>query len=158
MNVSGEMLARARTNKRTARMLAKARKDHSKPLEGVEFELVSSAKVLGVCISSDLKWSAHIDSITTKAAKRLYLLRQLKRAGIAHSVLVRFFCSVIRSILEYACQVFHCNLPLYLSEEIERIQGRALRVIFPDCSYSEGLAKAGLTTLYDRRSTLCKEP
>ena len=78
-------------------------------------------------------------------------------AGIAHSDLVRFYCSVIRSILEYACQVFHCNLPLYLSEEIERIQRRALRVIFPDCSYSEGLAKAGLTTLYDRRSTLCKE-
>ena len=77
-------------------------------------------------------------SITTKAAKRLYLLRQIKCVGIAHSVLVRFYCSVIRSILEYACQVFHCNLPLYLSEEIERIQCCALRVIFPDCSYSEG--------------------
>jgi len=44
-------------------------------IEGVEFEIVSSAKVLGVVISSDLKWSAHIDSTTTKAAKRLYLLR-----------------------------------------------------------------------------------
>ena len=127
-------------------------------IKGVsEFELVSSAKVLGVVISSDLKWSAHIDSIKTKAAKRLYLLRQLKRAGIAHSVLVRFYCSVIRSILEYACQVFHCNLPLYLSEEIERIQRRALRVIFYDCSYSEGLDNASLTSLHDRRSTLCKE-
>ena len=80
-------------------------------IEGVEFETVSSAKVLGVTISSDLKWSAHIDSITTKAAKRLYLLRQLKRAGIAPSDLVLFYCSVIRSVLEYACQVFHCNLP-----------------------------------------------
>ena len=49
------------------------------------------------------------------------------------------------------------GLPLYLSEETERIQRRVLCVIFPDCSYSEGLAKAGLTTLYDRRSTLCKE-
>ena len=126
-------------------------------IEGVEFEIVSSAKVLGVVISSDLRWSAHIDSIKTKAAKRLYLLRQLKRAGIAHSVFASFYCSVIRSILENACQVFHCNLPLYLSEEIERIQRRASRVIFPDCGYSEGLAKAGLTTLCDRRSTLCKE-
>ena len=44
-----------------------------------------------------------------------------------------------------------------VSEEIERIQRRALRVIFPDCSYIEGLAKAGLTTLYDRRSTLYRE-
>ena len=51
----------------------------------------------------------------------------------------------------------HFNLPLYLSEEIERNQRRTLRVIFPDCSHCEGLAKAGLTTLYDRRSTLRKE-
>jgi len=62
----------------------------------------------------------------------------LKRAGIAHSDLLRFYCSVIRLILEYACQVFYCYLPLYLSEEIERIQRRALRIIFPGCSYSEG--------------------
>ena len=68
-------------------------------VEGVEFAIVSSAKVLGVVISSDLRWSAHINSITTKAAKRLYPLRQLKRAGIAHSDLVRFYCSVIRSTL-----------------------------------------------------------
>ena len=40
-------------------------------IEGVEFEIVSSAKVLGFVISSNLKWSAHIDSIMTKAAKRL---------------------------------------------------------------------------------------
>ena len=96
-------------------------------------------------------------TITTKAAKRLYLLRQLKRAGIAPSDLVLFYCSVIRSVLEYACQVFHCNLPLYLSDEIERIQRRALRIIFPACSYREGLVKAGLPFLYDRRSQLCKE-
>ena len=68
-------------------------------IEGVEFEIVSSANFFGVVISSDLKWSAHIDSITTKAANRLYLLRQLKRAGIAHSDLVSFYCSVIRSTL-----------------------------------------------------------
>ena len=123
-------------------------------IEGVEFETVSLAKVLGITICSDLKWSAHIDSITTKAAKRLYLLRQLKRAGIAPSHLVLFYCSVIRSVLEYACQVFHCNLPLYLSDEIERIQHHALCIIFPACNYSEGLVKASLPSLYDRRSQL----
>ena len=113
--------------------------------------------VLGITISSDLKWSAHVDSITNKAAKRLYLLRQLKRVGIAPSHLVLFYCSVIRSVLEYACQVFHCNLPLYLSDETERIQRRALRIIFPTCNYSEGMVKAGLPSLYDRRSQLYKE-
>ena len=126
-------------------------------LEGVEFEKVSSAKVLGVNISSDLKWSAHIGSITVKAAKRLYLLRQLKRAGIDCNVLVRFYCSVIRSVLEYACQVFHCSLPNYLSDEIERIQRRALRIIFPNCTYSEALVRAGLPMLFSRRQSLCQE-
>ena len=46
---------------------------------------------------------------------------------------------------------------LYLSDEIKRIQRRALRIIFPGCNYNEGLAKAGLPTLYDRKRTLCKD-
>ena len=58
---------------------------------------------------------------------------------------------------EYACQVFHCNLPLNLSDEIERIQRRALRIIFPGCNYNEGLAKPGIPTLYDRGRTLYKD-
>ena len=38
---------------------------------------------------------------------------------------------------EYACQVFHNGLPEYLSEELEKIQRRALRIIFPDLGYQE---------------------
>ena len=78
-----------------------------------------------------LKWNDHIFDVTSKAAKRLYLLRQLKRAGICASDLVLFYCSAIRSVLEYACEVFHFSLPSYLSEELERIEKRALRIIFP---------------------------
>ena len=103
-------------------MFCKGRVRWSVHRRGWVWNGLSLAKVLGVTISSDLKWSAHIDSITTKAAKRVYLLRQLKRAGIAPSHLVLFYCSVVRSVLEYACQVFHCNLPLYLLNEIEPIQ------------------------------------
>ena len=93
-------------------------------IEGVEFEIVSSAKGLVVVISSDLKWSAHIDSITTKAAKRLYLLRQLKRAGIAHSDLVRFYCSVIRSILN-----MHARSSIVIYRYISRKKLNALSVV-----------------------------
>jgi len=45
--------------------------------DGLEFEQVSNAKILGVTIRQDLKWNDHIDNITVKAAKRLYLLREL---------------------------------------------------------------------------------
>ena len=44
-------------------------------LAGLEFEQVSTANILGVTFRQDFKWNDHIDNITAKAAKRLYLLR-----------------------------------------------------------------------------------
>ena len=66
------------------------------------FERVSTAKVLGMNISDDLKWNTHVDAITTKAAKRLYLLKQLKRANVRTEDLIRLYCSCIRSVLDYS--------------------------------------------------------
>ena len=73
-------------------------------LDGPPFETVNSAKVLGVTIRDDFKWNDHISNVTSKAAKRLYLLGQLKRDGICASYPVLFYCSTIRSVLVYACQ------------------------------------------------------
>ena len=94
------------------------------------FEVVQSVKILGVTIREDLKWNDHVTEITHKASKRLYLLRILKRAGVDVNSLVQFYCTCIRSTLEYACQTFHSNLPEYLSNQIERIQKRALRMLY----------------------------
>ena len=91
-------------------------------VDGLNFERVSSAKVLGITLRNDLKWNDHIEIITLKAAKRLYLLRLLKRAAVSSNDLVLFYCSVIRSVLEYSCQLFHSSLPGYLSVDLERIQ------------------------------------
>ena len=38
---------------------------------------------------------------------------------------------------EYACQVFHNGLPEYSSEELEKTQRRALRIISKDLGYQE---------------------
>ena len=70
--------------------------------DGLEFEQVSSAKITGVTFRQDLKWSNHIDNITAKASKLLYLLRELRRAGVSSNDLVRFYCSAIRSVVEYS--------------------------------------------------------
>ena len=45
-----------------------------------QIEVVSSAKLLGVVVSDNLRWNAHVDSICKKAATRLYFLKQLRRA------------------------------------------------------------------------------
>ncbi len=64
--------------------------------------------------------------MTKKAAKRLYLLKELKRSGLDSKDLKCFFIASIRTILEYDCQVFHYGLPKYLSDVIERIQKKSI--------------------------------
>ena len=68
--------------------------------------------------------------------------------------LLAFYYSVIRSVLEFSCQLFHRSLPKYLSDDIERIQRRALQIIFPSLSYCEAIDKSGIPTLSERRKTL----
>ena len=90
-----------------------------------------------------------VDKITTKAAKRLYL-KQLKRSSLSDNDLKCFYIASIRYILEYTCQVFHYGLPEYLSDQIERIQKRALRIVCPDLSYSEAIEELDMETLKTR--------
>ncbi len=83
--------------------------------------------LLGVTISSDLTWNKHVENIVAKAGKRVYMLYQLKRAGIGQHDLVTIYVSVIRPVLEYACPVWHTNLNDQLTESIETVQKRALK-------------------------------
>ena len=50
------------------------------------------------------------------------MLYQLKRAGIDQTDLLKIYLSVIRPVLEYACQVWHTCLPKYLCNKIETVQ------------------------------------
>ena len=106
-------------------------------LDDNDIERVTQAKVLGVTLSSDLSWNAHVDTIVSKTRKRVFTIYQLKRAGIRQCDLLRVYVSVIRPVLEYACPVWHTSLPMYLSDHIETIQKRCLRTIFPGYSYDE---------------------
>jgi hypothetical protein len=92
--------------------------------------IVTHAKLLGVTISNDLKWSLHVNAICKKASKRLYAIRLLKRNPRPDSVLVKVYRACVRPILEYACKSWHNNLSMFLNNQIEQIQKRALRIIY----------------------------
>ena len=51
-------------------------------VDGNELERVSSAKLLGLTISSNLTWNEHNSDVIKKATKRLYFSAQLKRARV----------------------------------------------------------------------------
>ena len=80
---------------------------------------------------------------------------QLKRAGISQCDLIRVYMSVVRPVLEYACPVWHTNLPKYLSDNIEIIQKRALKSIFPGEHCKDILNDIGMCTLKDSRDFVC---
>jgi len=45
-----------------------------------------------------LKWNCHVDYITAKASKKLYVLRLLKRAGEQEQDLMKVFRGRVRQI------------------------------------------------------------
>ena len=87
-------------------------------------ELVELAKVLGLTISIDLKWSKHVADIIKKANKRKYFIIQHKRAKVPLKEMIHFYCTCVGPVLEYSCEVFNFALPDYLSDVIERAQRR----------------------------------
>ena len=52
------------------------------PVYVLPIEVFPNAKILGLRVSKDLKWNAHISDIVKKVSARLYFLCQLKRARI----------------------------------------------------------------------------
>ena len=126
-------------------------------VNGKTIERVETFKLLGVIISSDLSWDAHVIYMLNKVGKRMFCIHYLARAGISEADIVHVYCSIIRSVLEYACPVWHPGLTKAQSKEIERVQKRCLRVIYPSLTYSEALNISGLETLTARRDDItCK--
>ena len=79
----------------------------------------------------------------------------LKRAKVPTNDLVSFYTTCIRPVAEYACPVFHTALPQYLSDQLELLQKRALRIISNnELSYRHALEVFSIPTLYARREAI----
>jgi hypothetical protein len=134
-------------------------KDHTAPsvsIDGVVIKQEDSAKLLGLHISSDLKWETHVQKIYSKSSRLIYFLKLLKRAGISAKDMQQYYVSVIRPTTEYACQVWHSSLTLKQGALLESIQKRCLRLIYPECNYKEALQQSNLPSLHERREQLCQ--
>ena len=95
-----------------------------------------------------------MSELVWKVSTRLFFLRQLKKSHIARRQLLLFYITCILSILEYGSPVFHSALPSHLSEDLERLQKRAMKIIYPELSFAKALELSGLLTLYYRRGAI----
>lgn len=116
-------------------------------------------KLLGVIIDDKLNWNCHVNAMCKKASSRVYFLKLLKRSSVSQDDLLHFYVSIIRSVLEYACPVWHNSLTVNQNNRIESIQKRVLCVIYGNdnnYNYNEICGKLELPTLHERREFLCK--
>ena len=104
-------------------------------LEGEIMETVTDTKLLGTIVSNDLKWNKNTENIVKKANSRMELLRKVTSFGASYAELVNIYIMYIRSLLEQSCTVWHSGLTEENSQDLERIQKSALRIILQE-SYS----------------------
>jgi hypothetical protein len=103
---------------------------------------VTKHKHLGVTLSNDLSWNAHIGDILTKATKRLGIIRLLK-FKLDRLSLERIYKCFIRPVLEYADCVWDIPNPAnMLMESLEKFQLNAARIV------SGATAKCSTARLY----------
>ena len=94
-----------------------------------QLEVVESTKLLGVIISSDLKWNLHTDYATKKAKKKLWCLRRLSKLGASITTLLDQYIMITRNTLEQATPVFSEALTHSNIDEFEDVQKTAFKII-----------------------------
>ena len=97
-------------------------------LDGAVLERVNSYKLLGVLHRENLKWNSHVKAVVKKANKRLFCLREWRRASLPYEAGLTCYRTMIRPILEYAAPIGG-GLPDYLMDEIEQVQNRCLKIL-----------------------------
>ncbi len=123
-------------------------------LDGHAVQRIDSYKLLGILVDANLRWHKHVEFVCSKASQRLHYLKLLKRCGPSKDDLLYFYCTVIRSVLEYACPAWHTSLTEDESNLIECVQKRALAIIFGYEDYYALCDRMSVLTLQNRRENL----
>ena len=87
--------------------------------DGKNLEEIDHAKLLGLIISSDLKWDLNTDYMCQKARSKIYLLRSMKNCGLNLNELVDAYKKEVRSLLELAVPVWSSGITQEQSLKIE---------------------------------------
>ena len=125
-------------------------------LKGTPLPVVSSCKLLGVHVDSDLSWNTHVNKTIAKANKCIFILHRAKKFNFTIQSLLTLYMWFVRTGLEYAAPVWHPALTLVQRTHIERVQRRCFRIILGReyTTYEDALARLNCSSLEDRREML----
>ena len=117
-------------------------------VDGKYLEVVEEYKLLGVMISSNLKWETNTSYTTKRAFSRLWMLRRLKNLGLNTPSLIKIFTTQIRSVLEFGAVTWHSMITKENCRTIQRVQKSALAIIHGPIynGYASALHQTNLQT------------
>ena len=122
---------------------------------GEIIESTDTIKILGYTIGSKPGAHAHIATIKRGVARRTWTIRHLRKAGVPERDLVQIYMAFIRSVIEFASNVYGGFLSETQSDDLERLQANALRAAYgSNMSYRRCLLKSEIPTLRERRHLL----
>ena len=113
--------------------------------------------MLGVILTEDAKFKRNTQDSCRRNFARITMITKLKYVGVPNSDLIDVFTLFIMSLLEYCCVSWHSALTKEQSDDIERVQRTALKVIpgTESTDYESSLKKCGIVTLHSRREKRC---
>ena len=126
-------------------------------LKGQKVEIIEQAKLLGLILTSDLKWEQNTNFLFKDANRRMVMLKAASKFTNDKNVLKQIYYSRIRCKLEQSAAVWSSSLTRKNSDDLERVQKSAVRIIFgkPYESYSQTLKELGIMRLSARREIIC---
>ena len=126
-------------------------------LKQQKIENVQEIKLLGVILTSDLRWDKNIDYLVKDANKRMVMLHAASKFTSDKQVLKQIYFSRIRCKLDQSAVVWNSSLTLKNISDLERVQRSAIRIIYGKKyeSYSGTLKELNIQSLSERREMLC---
>jgi hypothetical protein len=129
-------------------------------MDGSELiEVKNVLKILGVMVQDDLRWGAQVKQMTTKASKKLWLLRRMKQLGVDEATITTYWKSEGRCHLEYGVPVWNGGITKGQQRDLLRVQRKAVAAITGSGreEYTASCLRLGLEPdLGLRRLRLCR--
>ena len=125
--------------------------------KGTFLEVVFQLKLVGLVITTDMSWEAHINYTIKRVNRVLWQLTRFKQHGASKDKLITFYILKIRSILMFGCVCFHSALSLDQRSRLELQQKRSLIIILGSeyRTYISARAHANLPSLEELREEIC---
>ena len=126
-------------------------------LKKQKIENVNEIKLLGLILTSDLRWDKNVDYLVKDANRRMLMLHAASKFTSDKNVLKLIYYSRIRCKLEQSAVVWNSSLTQKNVSDLERVQKSAVRIICGKNyeSYSDTLSELGMMRLSERRNILC---